>query len=119
MMTSPRAVDRLAAFLAETAFETIPTTVIARAADCVLDVFGAAAAGRASEATRAYENVMARTMSDGSSKIWFSGKKSSEIGAATVNAMAATALDIDDGHRKAAGHPGVLSSLPQSPQRRR
>jgi 2-methylcitrate dehydratase PrpD len=46
------------------------------------------------------------TFAAGSAPVWFTGIKLSPAGAAWCNAMAASALDFDDGHRLARGHPG-------------
>ena len=78
-----------------------------RAADCALDAIGSALAGRNAHSVQAMQAVICAEMQAGQSQIWFSGKNSNPIGAATINAMAATALDVDDGHRMAAGHPGA------------
>ena len=39
--------------------------------------------------------------------VWFSGLSSSVIGAAWANSAAASALNLEDGHHLARGHPGV------------
>lgn len=39
--------------------------------------------------------------------VWFRGDRLTRIGAVFANASAASALDIDDGHRGAAGHAGA------------
>lgn len=43
----------------------------------------------------------------GHSVIWFTGETASVLGAAFANALSAAARDLDDGHRKARGHPGA------------
>ena len=43
----------------------------------------------------------------GHSAIWFTGETASVSGAAFANALSAAARDLDDGHRKARGHPGA------------
>lgn len=103
-----RAVDALARFVARLGPADIPPTVLARAGDCLLDVLGAAVAGRDAGSSRAMAGVMAAQFPPGPARLWFTDAPArSPIAAATANAMAATALDIDDGHRKAAGHPGA------------
>lgn len=100
-----RAIDRLASFVAETGDRDIPDAVLKRAGDCMLDALGAAAAGLSAASTRAMSRAM--PLHDGTSRVWFTDRSGDAITAATLNAMAATALDIDDGHRQAAGHPGA------------
>jgi 2-methylcitrate dehydratase PrpD len=46
-------------------------------------------------------------MAGGGVPIWFTGLSSSATGAAWANSAAASALDLDDGHRLARGHPGA------------
>lgn len=102
-----RAVATLAEWLAGLDRADIPAAVVARAGDCLLDAAGAALAGRAERSSRAMAGVMAAAMAPGRARLWFDGAAQHAIAAATANAMAATALDIDDGHRRAAGHPGA------------
>jgi 2-methylcitrate dehydratase PrpD len=107
-----RAIDQLSKYIANTTYEDIPSRIINRAADCVLDVLGSAIAGRSQLSVEAMQSVMEKGIKEGPCRIWFANKKSNAIAAATINAMAATSLDIDDGHRRAVGHPGaaVISS---------
>ncbi len=102
-----RAIDRLSGLLTQTTADQIPSATLLRAADCALDAIGSALAGRNAHSVQAMQAVICAEMQAGQSQIWFSGKNSNPIGAATINAMAATALDVDDGHRMAAGHPGA------------
>ena len=102
-----RAITALAEWLAATQRTDIPDAVVARAGDCVLDAVGAALAGREEQSSRVMAQVMQAAMAAGTARLWFEGASVGTIAAATANAMAATALDIDDGHRKAAGHPGA------------
>ena len=106
-MTERSAIGRLAEFVACTPTGEVPSIAVFRAADCVLDVVGAAAAGFNCIGPNAFRKSLAAISTDGTSRIWFEERKSSAIAAATSNAAAATALDVDDGHRKAAGHPGA------------
>ena len=106
-MTKRAAISRLAEFVACTPTGEVPLVAVSRAADCVLDVVGAAAAGFNCIGPNAFRRSLAAISNDGTSRIWFEERKSSAIAAATANAAAATALDVDDGHRKAAGHPGA------------
>lgn len=106
-MSAGRSIDDLADFLVKTGRSDIDDRVIARAADCVLDVIGAAAAGRTAPGVQAMQTALETSLSGGVSRIWFAGREMTAAGAAAINAMAATGLDIDDGHRMAAGHPGA------------
>ena len=97
----------LAEALCAADFDGIPRATAGRAADCILDALGAAAAGRGTRSTQAMHAVMSARAGPGLASVWFGSFRCDPISAATVNAMAATSLDIDDGHRKAAGHAGA------------
>ncbi|MCO5731626.1 MmgE/PrpD family protein [Rhizobium sp. SSA_523] len=74
---------------------------------CVLDLLGAAASGINQPGVLAARKTALTTMAAGDVPIWFSGTTSSVVGAAWANSAAAAALDLDDGHRLARGHPGA------------
>lgn len=97
----------LATFLVSIDAASIPNEVMARAADCVLDCLGAAAAGVGQPVVSRVEEVMCATIGAGGSKLWFRDRAAAPIAAAMVNALSATNLDIDDGHRRAKGHAGA------------
>lgn len=73
----------------------------------IFDLLGAAAAGVGDRAANATRATALMTMGAGSVPIWFTGQSSTVIGAAWANSAAASALDLDDGHRLAQGHPGA------------
>lgn len=87
---------------------------------CVLDLVGAAIAGRDLPGPVAVRRVAMGLYGPGNSSIWGTGMTASPAGALLANAAAACALDLDDGHRLARGHPGacviplVLTLLPMS-----
>ncbi|WP_077966950.1 MmgE/PrpD family protein [Ensifer adhaerens] len=87
---------------------------------CVLDLMGAAIAGRDMPGPTAARASTRSLMGAGSSSIWATGHTASLAGALFANASAASALDLDDGHRLARGHPGaaviptVLALLPET-----
>ncbi|OJF90689.1 MmgE/PrpD family protein [Pararhizobium antarcticum] len=74
---------------------------------CMLDVITAAVAGYETPSAAAVRRVARMIFGPGASPIWFSGETISSTGAAFCNAAAASALDLDDGHRAARGHPGA------------
>ena len=100
-----RAILALARLVHATRPNEIPDAVMERAADCILDALGSAAAGLGAASTTAMSRAFPRQA--GEARIWFTGETCDPATAATLNAMAATALDVDDGHRMAAGHPGA------------
>ncbi|MER8767002.1 MmgE/PrpD family protein [Mesorhizobium sp. M0968] len=71
------------------------------------DLIAAAAAGSRSTLATAARSAATELYGKGEVSIWFTDISLSIAGAAKANAAAASALDIDDGHRGAAGHPGA------------
>lgn len=92
-------------FIENLTFETIPETARRTARLCLLDTVGCMVSGMT------YPPIidMARTISGnnpGKSAIVGTGYSSSRAWAAFLNTHASTYFDLDDGHRKAQGHPG-------------
>lgn len=85
----------------------IPPAAAAMVKRCILDLIGAAAAGFTSEAARAARTAGARSSPGGSLPVWFTELRFYTAWAAMANSQAASALDLDDGHRAAGGHPGA------------
>lgn len=99
--------NKLAEFLCEVPSSTVLSMPVRHAARrCVLDVLGAAAAGFDTPSAEALRRVVRRCFRDGAASIWFGPEKLPGPAAAACNSGAASALDVDDGHREAAGHPG-------------
>jgi 2-methylcitrate dehydratase PrpD len=97
----------LAEFVSTWPVENIPTTARDGAKRCVLDLMGAAAAGFSTAAARALREAASALVAPGPASVWFSGTRLHAAGAALANSGAASALDLDDGHRAAGGHPGA------------
>jgi 2-methylcitrate dehydratase PrpD len=73
----------------------------------LLDLFGATAAGLNSPLASAARQAASDAYGRGDAQVWLTGARLSPAGAAMANSAAASALDIDDGHRGAAGHAGA------------
>jgi 2-methylcitrate dehydratase PrpD len=97
----------LAAYTQRLRVEDIPAATVATVQRCVLDLVGAAAAGAQSEAAMIARAGAARLGAAGSADTWFGGGRRQAVFAAFANSAAASALDLDDGHRAAGGHPGA------------
>lgn len=97
--------ERLADFLGRTA--SAPADAQLSAAKCIFDLTGAAIAGYETPNAAAVRRIAAATWGAGASRVWFSEGRLTPAGAAFVNAACACSLDLDDGHRTAAGHPGA------------
>lgn len=88
--------------------QTRPNTEVAgAAANALIDLIGCAAGGFDSAAARATRQTVAQLYADGPAVIWFGSTHRRVEGAAMANSCAASALDLDDGHRRAGGHPGA------------
>jgi 2-methylcitrate dehydratase PrpD len=87
--------------------EDIPEPALDQAAWCVLDLLGAAMAGFGQKSARSARSFGDRFFPVGPASIWFTRDRLSSSGAAFCNAVAGSALDLDDGHRAAGGHPGA------------
>ena len=110
--------EKLARFILAIDKEKIPEASFQAAVKCVLDVFGATSAGfEAATPTRefamaVYSDHVVTTdavcdNSGGEAAVLLAGRRCNMIGAAFANSAAASALDLDDGHRAAMGHPGA------------
>jgi len=97
----------LARFVDRIQVEDLPESVLEKAADCVLDLMAAEVGGFHTPAGRAARRFGSSFFPPGPAGVWFEGATSSPAGAAMMNAATACALDIDDGHRAAGGHPGA------------
>jgi 2-methylcitrate dehydratase PrpD len=100
-----------AASLAALRFEQLTLSARQGAVRCILDAVGCAAAGRStpvvSEVVRAAARWARSTFREGTATVWFEDATLSPSGAAYINSLATSVLDIDDGHRAASGHPGA------------
>lgn len=100
-------VHRLAAHVAAARQAPLEAAAREAALRCMLDLVAAAAAGIGAPGPRAVRAAARAMHGAGSHPVWFAGAGSSLAGAVWSNGAAAAALDIDDGHRLARGHPGA------------
>lgn len=101
------AIEKLAEFVATHPKGALPEATQQTASLLVADLIGATAAGLPSLLARAARAAAQDLHGPGPARVWLTGQTLSIAGAAMANAAAASALDIDDGHRGAAGHPGA------------
>lgn len=73
----------------------------------ITDLLAAVAAGFHSDLAIAARRAAIASYGTGPVNVWLTSETLSIVGAAMANAAAASSLDIDDGHRGAAGHPGA------------
>jgi len=99
--------EALADYISSTRPKDLTPVAREMARRCILDLVGAAAAGFETAAARAVRNVVPRIFARGAAAVWFSDWRLQGSPAAMLNSSAASALDLDDGHRAAGGHPGA------------
>lgn len=85
----------------------MPGNTLDAARRTVLDTLGVATAGAATQAGHASRRAAVDIWHAGNATVWFSKERLAPAGAAFVNATYAAALDLDDGHRQASGHPAA------------
>lgn len=106
---SPSISSRFAAFCADTRFERLPGPVMSQAKKVVLDTVGVALAGLGSmEFPRLLMDYLAGLGGREEATIVGMQGKFPAISAAMANAASAHAIDMDDGHRFGALHPGTV-----------
>jgi 2-methylcitrate dehydratase PrpD len=101
------AIDELAAFVVGHPDGGLPEQARETCSLLVADLIGATAAGMNSQLAKAARSASEQIFGQGQADVWLTGPALSIAGAAMANAAAASALDIDDGHRGAAGHAGA------------
>ena len=113
--------ERVAEFVRDLRFEAVPPAVRERVRLCVLDTLGVAMAGAETAAAQFTRHYARRTFAAGSATVLGETWTVKGEGAGLANAVSASALDMDDGHRVAltdrrsdgvvghcAGHPGAV-----------
>lgn len=102
-----RVVETLAAHILDDTFFEVPEQVREKALCCVLDAVTSAVVGHRATSTIACRITSERLFGKGTASVWLSGQTRNAVGAAFCNSAAVSALDFDDGHRAARGHPGA------------
>ncbi len=98
---------RLSRFISGIGPQDIPPSTRRAAVMCVLDLIAASISGFATPAAEAARRFCAIFFPRGPCAIWFDPLRLNPTGAAMANSVAASAMDLDDGHRAAGGHPGA------------
>jgi 2-methylcitrate dehydratase PrpD len=100
-------VRRLADYVSGFTPQAVSGAARQAAVRCVLDLVTAAVAGSGTPEAGAARGAASRLYAVGESTLWFGGLRLQAAGAALANSTMASALDLDDGHRAACGHPGA------------
>ena len=104
--------EKLAEYILDLRAEDIPEATVETVQRCVLDLIASALAGAQAEAALIARGSVQRLGGPGMADIWFGGGRRPATCAAFPNSAAASAMDLDDGHRAAAGIRGRPSSRP-------
>lgn len=97
-----------AEYISQLRSDDLPGSTLHMAKSCLLDLFGAAIAGSNSTSAIAMRKTASSLFASGESSVWFARTVPlAPAGAVLANSCAASALDLDDGHRAAGGHPGA------------
>jgi 2-methylcitrate dehydratase PrpD len=101
-------INKVVQFLKEIDFRDLSENVVEMGKKCLLDFVGASIAGHQNESASIAIESGKWLGNAGDCTIIGMNKKMSPIAAAYANGTLSSSLDIDDGHRKAVGHPGVM-----------
>ena len=97
----------LVEFVTSLSYEDIPSDVREYTKSLIIDQLGVAMAAMGIPAHRVAERFTGSSFGEGAATVWGSKEKSTLAGAVWINSMLGSALDLDDGHRTAVGHPGA------------
>ncbi len=97
----------LAEFLSTFSEDRISVSTFKAAKKCIIDITAASLAGFDVVSSTAAKETAKDLFASGACSVWYSDLGLNAPGAAYVNSSFASALDLDDGHREAMGHPGA------------
>ena len=101
-------IEKTTAFCEQIDYVKLSARTIEMAKKCFLDYIGAAFAGYQTKAGQIALHSGHWLGRDGLCTVLGQTQLSSPLGAAFINGTLSSALDLDDGHRGAVGHPGVM-----------
>jgi 2-methylcitrate dehydratase PrpD len=100
--------DNLAQFISWICFDELPKEVVHQTKRCILDFLGVALAGGSVGLAPLITNLICDMGGSEEATIIGDGRKIPALNAVFVNSIKGHTLDMDDGHRYANGHPGVV-----------
>jgi 2-methylcitrate dehydratase PrpD len=100
---------KLADFIHDTSYDNLPQNVIHQAKLCLLDLIGVSIAGGRQNVASIVQSLIPAMSGCEEVTLWGSDRKLPLLTAVFMNAVQGHAIDMDDGHRYANGHPGVVT----------
>lgn len=107
MMGSQGVVHQIAAYVVRARGKALAEDVRRKVADCVFDLMIASVTGINANGPVATRKTVQQMAAAGRSSVWWTDLVTNSLYAAWANATAAAAADLDDGNRRAKGHPGA------------
>ena len=107
-MESKSIAECLAFFLNEMAYEDLPTTVVEKAKQCILDLFGAHFAGFDIDSCQTVKDYISTFHGSPQATIWSLGTRTLATEAAFVNGAVAHSTVFDDMHANSVSHFGSV-----------
>ncbi len=108
-MRATSTTERWADVFLGTPDDALPEDVVGQAKRALLDYFGVALAGAAMPMARIVADYYRDLGGRAEASVLLDDRPLPAVHAAAVNGVYGHALDMDDGHRLAAGHPGVAT----------
>ncbi|WHY33988.1 MULTISPECIES: MmgE/PrpD family protein [Bacillaceae] len=100
--------EKLEEYLRTESFNSVHANSKQALKEALADIIACTIAGTQTAAFEMVKKFADSQWGTGRSSVFSSAEKMSASGAALVNATAANALDMDDGHRLVKGHPGAI-----------
>ncbi len=104
--------QRLSDFICATSYADLSAAVVHAAKLCLLDLVGVALAGVRERVTAIAHETIGAAGGAPQVTVWGFDRRAPIPMAAMLNAVSGHAIDMDDGHRFANGHPGVVTIPP-------
>jgi 2-methylcitrate dehydratase PrpD len=101
--------ERFAEFISKTHYGELPKEVVHQAKRCILDLLGVTLAGSNVGLAPLATDIVCTLGGEKEATIIGDGRKIPAVHAAFLNGVRGHTLDMDDGHRYANGHPGVVT----------
>lgn len=103
---------QLSEFICDTSFEDLSGEVVHRTKLCLLDLIGVGIAGSQRKVATIARSLIPAMGKGEEVTLWGYPGKVPLLTAVLMNAVQGHAIDMDDGHRLANGHPGVVTITP-------